>query len=610
MLNVLIGKNSSGKSNFLEILNRFLAEIDLTGIPQGIDRHSWHQQNDSVPIEVSVRIRMNDEEFREIFPDEIQRLIPAMKPQLRELVITRQIVKPPTGWQTKRVQWSDAFLLEEGEYATAEDLATVIGLEIKKPMAFFFDPSASKDNITGARVVVIDEPKIAFNMGAFSDQLVKEGKIVFRKIEDAPDYKAYLQEQGHPVPTEEFGKQHYQTYVSKINPSISQNIVSNLYPTLKNKFKLVPAARDVPPPNLAVRSAFLNTDTQNNIKNFGSSESPVDQKKWAGIRDVFRRISGHELHPHPSYLSFYDGELRFPIQYSGGGHQTALNLLHALMDPTPVIAFEEPDVHMHPSLTREFFQILKSFADEKQIFVATHSTVMVDQSNISSTFIVKREDQDGVKRTTIEAIKARDELRSLLLELGVRPSDIFFADAIIFVEGRSDKNFLIGCSRTMKLELLERGLSFVPIHGKDSNKYHLQVWIEAAKGSNVQFFMILDKKAGSATKKFVEEGTLKQDDNLFFLKKGDIEDYYALETLTACLEEEYEIRIEEEERKALQKDGRSKTIQDTIEKKGKDAKGWKDVVSRCVADKIRLNDIDEEIKRILQSIDTSMKVRS
>jgi ABC-type multidrug transport system ATPase subunit len=97
-----------------------------------------------------------------------------------------------------------------------------------------------------------------------------------------------------------------------------------------------------------------------------------------------------------------------------------------------IIAFEEPEISLHAGAQRKMWALINNLSQiiQQQIFVTTHSTIFIDE-NVDNIYLVKKRGGE----TTITPPKLNAEI---LKTLGIRGSDYFHSDALIFVEGLSD----------------------------------------------------------------------------------------------------------------------------------------------------------------------------
>jgi ABC-type branched-subunit amino acid transport system ATPase component len=539
---VLIGMNNSGKTSLLELLNRFFAEIDITGVPSGIDTYCWYDGDVERDIKVSITLELDAKEVDDVFPAEVLNLMKE-KQQTEEafkiVTISRKIVKPPTGWQHQDVSFGSIYVMKDNKIvAPADFLPTSHRLQV-----VLFNPDASKDNLAGHRLILIAPQKKAYVMGAFADKLVREGKVEVINVSDTTlNWKKYLQDSGYEFVERELTE----TELGSLHPVTQQTlqtIVTNLISILKGGFKLVPSVRDAWPQNPLVRSTYLDPETQTLFRSLGVSDSKKERARWYDVRGEFKAAFDAEFSIHPNYLATEEADLRVPIQHSGGGNQEFLILMRYLSEGNFVFGVEEPELHLHPSLARRMFEIFKKISEENQIFLSTHSTIFVDQAELTNTWIARK----AGKETRIDRIKSNEDLRNVLFELGVRPSDIFFSNAIIFVEGPSDRDVYSTLATKINIDFRKLQVAIIPTYGKSSGKYHLNVWVDAANNANIPYFMVFDKDAEKDVKELVANGTLTPDKNLFILKRGSLESYYPLEKFANAFRKEYSLELTSEE---------------------------------------------------------------
>jgi len=597
---VLIGMNNAGKTSFLELLNRFFAEIDMTGVPSGVDQHCWYDGDVEKDIKITVSLELDKAELEEVFPPEVLTLIregKQLEDAFRMVTVSRRIVKPPTGWQPQDLMFGEVFLVKDGKVVAPEDFMSIP----YQLQAFLFSSEASKDNLTGDRIIVITPQRKAYLMGTYADNLVKSGKAEVINVSDkTTNFREYIRNEGYTLVERELTETELKS-IQSITQQTLQTIVTNFISKLKGRFRLILSVRDSWPQNPMVRATYLDSETQNLFRSLGISDGTKERRRWFDIRGEFRNAFNAEFGIHPNYLAVEEADLRIPIQHSGGGNQEFLILLRHLSEGDFIFAVEEPELHLHPQLARRLFDIFKKVSKENQLFLSTHSTIFVDQTELANTWIFKKKG----KETIVDKIKGDEDLRRILFELGVRPSDIFFSNGIIFVEGPSDRDVYTILANKIDIDFRQMQIALIPTYGKSSGKYHLRVWVEAAKNANIPYFMILDKDAEKEAKNLVTEGILVPEKNLFILKRGSLEAYYPFDKFKMAFEKEYNIKFSEDEHKILESLDHKK-IEELLRNKGVNPNGWKVLVGRRVSLDMTVEEIDDEIKRILERLRTEL----
>ncbi|VVB52641.1 Uncharacterised protein [uncultured archaeon] len=122
-------------------------------------------------------------------------------------------------------------------------------------------------------------------------------------------------------------------------------------------------------------------------------------------------------------------------------------------------------------------------------------------------------------------VENAQNLKDVLVELGVRMSDVFFADRLLFVEGATEKEIIPLIAEKLKVDLNRRGVEIIAMRGKDTGKYHIKMWSHVAKNTQLPVFYLFDGDATKEIEDSQKEGFLT-DDNHYLLKVADIEDLY------------------------------------------------------------------------------------
>lgn len=212
------------------------------------------------------------------------------------------------------------------------------------------------------------------------------------------------------------------------------------------------------------------------------------------------------------------GTVSLPYELEGGGYQAVLNLMEKIKRGGDVVAIEEPENHLHPDLQKRLIKGFDRLLDsKKQIFIATHSPFIVDQANLKSLWFVWKEEMES----KIANIATAKELGNALWTIGVKPSDFLFANGVMVVEGPTDKDVYADWARKIGKPFEEVGILVIDAEGcKNITKYLNSKVIQR---TTFKLYCLADRNAEWVKEK-VESVVPK--DNMLFLDRGDLEDYY------------------------------------------------------------------------------------
>ncbi|NJN57755.1 MAG: AAA family ATPase [Leptolyngbyaceae cyanobacterium SL_5_9] len=137
--------------------------------------------------------------------------------------------------------------------------------------------------------------------------------------------------------------------------------------------------------------------------------------------------------PTTVYGSFLERKRQKPIQASGvsDGHLQMLIHLTALFSEgsnrNSLILFDEPEISLHPWAISVFAKAAKLAAEtwSKQIFIATHSPVLMSQFNSEN---ILETEVDEIGQTVIKRVSEIDEVQDLLEDYPV--GSLYMAEAI------------------------------------------------------------------------------------------------------------------------------------------------------------------------------------
>ena len=175
-----------------------------------------------------------------------------------------------------------------------------------------------------------------------------------------------------------------------------------------------------------------------------------------------------------------EGDERFALSKSGSGLKTLLLILVNLYLVPELInrgtdkkqeivyAFEEVENNLHPALQRRLFDYLYwySVTNKVKIFITTHSHVAINTYYQMKEAQIYHVTKNGGK-SKLELSFGRPDLIEMLNDLNVKASDMFQANGIIWVEGPSDRIYILSWMKAFFDDILDNENSYCP----DSNKY-------------------------------------------------------------------------------------------------------------------------------------------
>jgi hypothetical protein len=125
------------------------------------------------------------------------------------------------------------------------------------------------------------------------------------------------------------------------------------------------------------------------------------------------------------------------VIFQGSGLRSIFAILAALTDDNlKLLLIDEPEQSLEPRLQKLLRELFYQESSKKQIIVASHSQLFLNRQDISSNYVVSREnDSFGLSRVTSE-----EQLYEITFEkLGCSVEDLFFPNNFLIVEGATDQ---------------------------------------------------------------------------------------------------------------------------------------------------------------------------
>ncbi|MEO4038070.1 AAA family ATPase [Micrococcaceae bacterium Sec6.3] len=187
----------------------------------------------------------------------------------------------------------------------------------------------------------------------------------------------------------------------------------------------------------------------NLVERLASLERPVsqnyarDRPKFDAINDFARSVlddSSVELKisADRTELQVSQGARVLPLINLGTGvHQVVIIAAASTLVSDSLICMEEPELHLHPILQKKLIKFLNE-KTSNQYLIATHSAQFLDHPGARVFHVT----HDEFKGTVCRSASSGSEVAAICHDLGYRPSDLIQANAVIWVEGPSDRIYI------------------------------------------------------------------------------------------------------------------------------------------------------------------------
>ena len=244
------------------------------------------------------------------------------------------------------------------------------------------------------------------------------------------------------------------------------------------------------------------------LQTFGfGTIAPVQKPRITSLMEAPKILSGS------TRIQYTSGDNDFPLpeSHNGLGYSklifTILQIIGFYQDyeravPKPalqVLFIEEPEAHLHPQMQENFIKNIQDFINRKsgwkvQVVITTHSSHIVASSGFDTVrYFGYSDSQITVKNLsqfpeTIEKAEDRDEtLRFLLQYMALQRCDMLFADKVILIEGTTERLLLPQMIKICAEDLLHQYVSVIEVGGNYAYRFR-----DILKFLNVKTLIITD----------------------------------------------------------------------------------------------------------------------
>lgn len=207
-----------------------------------------------------------------------------------------------------------------------------------------------------------------------------------------------------------------------------------------------------------------------------------------GVTDVTAPIENSQTAGPKTTIEVIEDSNSYGLDEISSGSMEILSLITKLVlseTSTTLLVIEEPELHLHPDAEREILELMKDVSqDSPQILITTHSDVFVDSTDVEQIVRVIRD--ESTQTRTIDSIDQE------LADLGYDKSGFLQANAVVFVEGKSDERVIKQLARNRGMDLNEEGIKFVELDGEGNIKSDGRSLVKLLFSFDIPYLFIAD----------------------------------------------------------------------------------------------------------------------